>query len=188
MVSNDVVMNTVKRMLSSGVDDDTIRMTLKGINLKDTEIDNFINEAKGVSSEKSSEASSPAVPEPEEHLEEADIEEAEEESERTPADVKKELEAVSQEQAAQHTTTHQLLDEHKDKIDTVEKNVTGLHKKIDSTPKLSPETIAKIDVLDTRMSALEKEISETKANTIALQELMKKILETNKKTLIKLEK
>ncbi|MAG17938.1 MAG: hypothetical protein CL944_00520, partial [Candidatus Diapherotrites archaeon] len=103
MVSNDVVMNTVKRMLSSGVDDDTIRMTLKGINLKDTEIDNFINEAKGVSPEKSSEAGSPVTPESEEHLEEADIEEAEEESERTPADVKKELEAVSQEQAAQHT-------------------------------------------------------------------------------------
>jgi len=43
-------------------------------------------------------------------------------------------------------------------------------------------------MLDKRMSSLEKEISETKANTIALQSLLKKILETNKKTLLKLEK
>jgi len=211
MVSNEVVMNTVKRMLSSGVDDNTIRVTLQGINLDEGEIEKVINEAKGISPEAhpdSNQGISPEAPDdPKEAFEklkkskeigtrpESENEEQddyavpdEEEVEAPPLNVKKEIDAVSQEQAAQHTTTHQLLDEHKEKMEAVEKNVIDLHKKIDSTPSLSPETIAKIDSLDTRMSSLEKEIRETKANTKALQELLKKILETNKKTLLKLEK
>ncbi|MCR4334963.1 MAG: hypothetical protein NUV57_00310 [archaeon] len=205
MVSNDVIMSTVKRMLSSGVDDDTIRMTLKGINLGEEEIDNVINEAKGVSSDspktrvdaKTAFENLKKSKEPE--IEEGDSadyngsedsvdDDSEEDDSEEAVDVKKELEAVSQEQAAQHTTTHQLLDEHREQMQSVQTNVADLHKKFDSSPSLSPETIGKINALDKRMTSLEKEISETKANTIAIQDLLKKILETNKKTLLKLEK
>ena len=73
-------------------------------------------------------------------------------------------------------------------MDSVKNDISNLHGKINSVPSLSKEDIAKLSMLDKRMSSLEKEISETKANTIALQSLLKKILETNKKTLLKLEK
>ena len=195
MVSNEVVMQTVKRMISSGVDDNTIITTLKGINLSDEEIEKVMNEAKGIKPQinipekkqevqKTQEVSSEEEDSEEENYDSAD----EEKAQKPEKNVSKDIASASQEQAAQHTTTHTYLEEHGEKIDSVKNDISNLKGKINSTPSLSKEDIAKLSMLDTRMSALEKEISETKANTIALQSLLKKILETNKKTLLKLEK
>jgi len=195
LVSNEVVMQTVKRMISSGVDDSTIRTTLKGINLPEEEINKVMNEAKGISSQSSvqeqtqntqQEQASTQEDSPEDEEDGLDVDESESASNEKKAS--SDSESVSQEQAAQHTTTHTYLEEHGEKIDGVKKDISDLHGTINATPSLSKEDIAKLSMLDTRMSSLEKEISETKANTIALQSLLKKILETNKKTLLKLEK
>ena len=205
MAMNDVVLQTVKRMVSSGVDDNTIRMTLQGINIPEEEIQAVINEAKGIKpsetrfqqsgeTEGAGDSLQGQVPSPDDDtddgvLDDGDAEDYDESEEDFPEpSMRKEAEAISQEQAAQHTTTHTYLEEQGQKIDDVQKNMQALHVKVDSSPKISSETIGKIDSLDKRMSSLEKEIGETKANTIALQDLLKKILETDKKTLLKLEK
>ena len=195
MVSNEVVMQTVKRMISSGVDDNTIRTTLKGINLSEEEIEKVMNEAKGITPqnnapEQKQESQQKSEVSPEEEVPEDENYDSvdEEESQPPEKNVSKDIASASQEQAAQHTTTHTYLEEHGEKMDSVKKDISNLKGKINSTPSLSKEDIAKLSMLDKRMSSLEKEISETKANTLALQSLLKKILETNKKTLLKLEK
>ena len=190
MTMNDVVLQTVKRMISSGVDDNTIKMTLQGINIPENEIQAVINEAKGIkpSENQMPEDSSQNVSGEDDDSFEEDAEDYDEDEDVPPEpSVRKEAEAISQEQVAQHTTTHQYLEEHGQKLDGVKKDVLDIQAKVDASPKISPATIAKIDALDKRMSGIEKEIGETKANTIALQDLLKKILETNKKTLLKLK-
>lgn len=198
MVSSNVVMETVKRMVSSGVDDETIRVTLQGINLSDDEISKVINQAKGISPQ----AKTASVQEVETtpQLEEQDHEElAETERELrsedvpepvgpTPSELRNRLDSLSGEQAAQHTTTHNLMEEHSQKVDEVKKSVVDLQKQIQATPTLSQSAVTQVSGLDKRISGLEKQIAETKANTIALQDLLKKILDTNKKTLLELQK
>ncbi|MCH7902263.1 hypothetical protein IIC68_00765 [archaeon] len=204
MVSSDVVMETVKRMVSSGVDDETIRVTLKGINLPDEEISKVINQAKGISPQ--AETATVQEVETTPDLKEQDTgelqdhEELEDEPEElrsedppepvgpTPSELRNRLESLSGEQAAQHATTHNLMEEHSQKVDEVKKSVVDLQKQINSTPTLSQSAVTQVGGLDKRISGLEKQIAETKANTIALQGLLKQILDTNKKTLLELQK
>ena len=194
MVSNEVVLQTVKRMISTGVDDNTIRMTLKGIKLPDSEIDALINEAKGIS--RGSAAEAPVRAEAEDSVKDEDAGgeysgEGDEDFGEDAGDdegIRDDMRDSHEQQLAHHTTTHNILEEHAGRMEELRRGVSGLHEKIDSTPRISGEEIAKLSALDTRISALEREIGETKANTIALQDLLKKILETNRKTLIELQK
>jgi ribosomal protein L12E/L44/L45/RPP1/RPP2 len=208
MVLNEVILDTVKRMVSSGVDDETIRMTLKSIDLSDAEIDEIIAEVRGakpkpvepknqttpeqVSSKQSvsegkendAEEDEELPEEPEEPIIEGDTEVTAEDV----SEIRKQIHASSGEQVALHTTTHQMLDEHYGKLSEVHDSINELHQKMDSSPQLSPETVAKISALDLRISGLEKEISEVKANTLALQGLLQKILEANREIISELEK
>lgn len=56
MVSNDVVIQAVKRMMASGVDDETVRMTLRGISLSDEEISEVLREVRGTTRKEQAEA------------------------------------------------------------------------------------------------------------------------------------
>ena len=47
MVSKELIMGTIKKMFSSGVDDETVKNTLKDIGLSDSEVAAYIAEAKG---------------------------------------------------------------------------------------------------------------------------------------------
>ncbi|MBI2597602.1 MAG: hypothetical protein HYW50_00210 [Candidatus Diapherotrites archaeon] len=47
MVSRELVLDTIKRMRGSGIDDQTISSTLKDIGLSDKEINEFMSEATG---------------------------------------------------------------------------------------------------------------------------------------------
>ncbi len=171
-------MQTVKRMLSSGVDEATIRSTLEGVNLSEDEITRVIQEAKGGSTRETNNAGE-EVQEGELSGEPGDDLEEDEGSEQ--------IESMRQEQSAQHATTHELLDEHSQKLDDVHRNVSELHSKMDSA-SIAPEKLAKLDTFDARLISIEKQLGEIKANTNALQSLLKKILETDRQTLLSLKK
>ncbi|MBU0662829.1 hypothetical protein KKH30_03260, partial [Candidatus Micrarchaeota archaeon] len=47
MVSKDIVMQTIKRMYDSGVDDETVKATLRDIGFSDEDSEQMIQEAKG---------------------------------------------------------------------------------------------------------------------------------------------
>jgi len=170
MVSNEVVMETVRKMISSGVDEDTIRKTLQDVKIPDDEIESFLSGAK--------EEPEPASGPPAEKVPQASPDES----------IKQDIENASQDQSAQHATTHNILDDQANKLEDVHKNISDLHKKIDSTPTISNDIASKISDLADKMRMIEKELSEIKANTLALQTILKKILETDRKTLIELKK
>ncbi|MEM4363653.1 MAG: hypothetical protein QXU92_02795 [Candidatus Diapherotrites archaeon] len=178
MPINPIVVETVKRMISTGVDDETIRATLKSIDLSNEEIETIIENAKTdqVPKEKKEEPTKESE-EPEEIEEEMPHEE-----------IKKEIKSVAEEQLAAHTTTHNILEEHQEKLGEVHKSVSEISEKIENIPKIDPETIAKLSALDYRISELEKEINETKAIVNATQSLLQKILETNREILLELQK
>lgn len=183
MVSSQVVIETVKRMANSGIDDATIRMTLKGIDLSDKEIDDILSSVK--TGKMPMPQSDPAEEEPQED-EGEDIEDGEEEAPH--GEISREINAVSQEQQALHTTTHQILEEHGDKLGEVHRAVGEINEKVSTPPQFSADAIARISALDNRISSLEKEISETKANTIALQQLLSRVLEANREIILELQK
>jgi len=55
-------------------------------------------------------------------------------------------------------------------------------------PSISPETIKKINSLDSKITLVEKELLEVKALTTALQDILKKVLDTDRGVLNRLEK
>ncbi|VVB98937.1 Uncharacterised protein [uncultured archaeon] len=215
---NEVILQTVRRMIESGVDDATIRDTLRGINLSDSDIDSILLEAKKVSDSQqqaAEEAADDAAegrdvdngnsgshagaegtgedsydaggaeselggdgPEEEGDLQDSGIDE-----------LKGHIEDTSQENLAHHSETHQMLNEHSERIGALHESISALHDKIDSSQRLlPPEAIACLTTLDRRLSTLEEAVSEAKANTIALQSLMQKVLETDRATLLELQK
>jgi len=194
MVSNEVVLQTVKRMISSGVDDNTIKITLAGISLSGAEIESVLAEAKGITVQPP--AQPQKAPATQEDLQEQDaaddgaddISGEEGEEDYAEGDLSEDAKDASDEQFASHAATHTMLEEHAGKIDDVQQGIAELHEKIDSAPKITPQAVAQLEALDKRISSLEKEVGETKANTIALQGILQKILETDRKTLLELQK
>ena len=215
MPSNEIVMQTVRRMISSGVDDETIRMTLKGINIPDEEIERVIFQAKGAvqKPQPSYQQTSQPLQQAEEEGAESgqDYEESEEpyqedDSEPDSGEGDKELEEdleeepsypqpqpkqyyrPAQDEAAHHSTTHNLLEEHGQRMDTVQQGISDLHRKFDSAPRLSPQAVTNLNSIEKRIFALEGEIKQVKGNTVALQNLLKSVLETNRKILLGMKK
>ncbi len=195
MVSNDVVLQTVKRMLASGIDDETIKMTLKGINFSDEEGAQVLREAKGSTPEEEKAAGDAADEAMEEGGEEG-AEGGEQEDagggeigdEDSAGELHDHIENSAQEQLSHHSETHQMLEEHSGKIDAVHHDVESLHGKIDSAQRLPSEAIASISALDRRISSLEKAVSEAGASTLALKSLMQKIVDSQRQILLELQK
>ena len=192
MVSNEVVMQTVRRMISSGVDDNTIRITLRGINITDAEIDSILVQAKSAAGDGAAKVSQEPASEENGGMnkDEAESEEGEEENNDDVfgSDVKDEIESSNDEQLANHATTHTVLESQNIKMDEMHGDIFRLHEKMDSPQYAASDITARIKAIDFRISSLEKEIVETKANTIALQDILKKILETDRRTLSELQK
>lgn len=235
MVSRDVVLQTVKRMYSSGVDDDTVISTLKDIGISDEEIKSVIAEAKGIKQEqkptpppqptgvapKPAGAAAEAAEDIGEEYKGGAEEEGEEEYEETagankeePAQERKEsllkekpsyvsgnplppeqetiakraaehvnenLKSAQDEAALRDNAIHATIEEHSEKLDKLSKGIAQIQKG-------GPGAIATDSSLNKKLNELQKDIGEVKAATSALQDLLKKILSTNRSILIRLEK
>lgn len=157
MVDAQVVQETVKRMLGSGIDTETIRQTLADIGLSEAEIQRALSQA-GASA-----ASRPASA-----------------PEASPEEVRDELLDDREDEELQDTTDHAERAGQNLRIDELHEKVDSLHEKI-GTPSLSAQAF------DERLNQFEKDLGEIKAANRALQDLLKKILEANRDILIRLE-
>ncbi len=171
MVNREVVLQTIKKMYESGIEDSVIEATLKDIGLSEEDAAQYISEVKG---------GPPAKAEPTE-------EEKEEISEKTASMVKAHLDEERAERDLKETTQHVYLEEQRSKIEGVEKGVGDLHAKVESlaTPGNS-ELATNIAVIEKRIGGLEKRVADLKAINTATKELMEKVLESNHKILTKL--
>ena len=171
MVNREVVLQTIKKMFDSGIEDSVVKATLKDIGLNDEEAAKYISEVKGA----------PAASKSSAEQQKEDI------AEKTSKKIKAQLQEDKEERALKETTQQVALDEHGSKIDGVEKGIGELHSKVESlaTPA-NKDLAANIAVIEQRISGLEKRISDLKAISTATKELMEKVLEANRKILTKL--
>lgn len=188
MVSKIVALETVKRMLSSGIDDLTIRETLSDTGVSDKDADSIISEAKG---EQPAEAES--APEQEQEKPKLDEKEqwlAEHTAEKTAEKVKNHIDEARTETELRETTAHAAIEEHGKKLDDLHSKVAEVHERVSVAPFTSASSPKPTDLapLHKRFDVLEREIGEAKANTLALQDLLKKILSSNREILMDLQK
>ncbi len=159
MVDKEIVLNTIKKMYQSGIDDDVVKQTLKDIGLGDAEITRYIAEAKGES-----------VPTTR--------------SEPKPLEARKIATEEKPEHTAMHTTTHVALEAQSEKTDELLAKISRLEKQLQSKGTGAPST--ELIAINQRLAAMEKDLRELKAELGATKSIMEKILETDRKVLGKL--
>ena len=159
MVDKEIVLDTVKKMYASGIDDDVVKQTLKDIGLGDKEILQYIAEAKGESVPVTS-------------------------SEPKPLEARKIATEEKPEHVAMHTTTHVALEAQSEKTNELLAKISGLEKQLQSKNQSKPSS--DLIAINQRLAVMEKDLKELKADLGATKSIMEKILETDRKTLSKL--
>lgn len=180
MADEQAIINTIKKMLSSEIDEDTIISSLKDIGLSETRAQELLNQAKG---------NSPAF-EQETALPEEDEEDFQSIDEGI-SDARQKLAAKGEQEELKQSTIHSKLEEHSQKMDDhsdslgeMHSKINALNKKISSIDSQSLiELNSKISSMQKQLNEIQKQTSDMKAANSALLELMKKILD-NQKTLI----
>ncbi|MFH1586980.1 MAG: hypothetical protein ABID38_03940 [Candidatus Diapherotrites archaeon] len=171
MVNKEVVLSTVKKMYESGIDDETVKSTLRDIGLEEGEIKSIINEVKGG-------IPSGEEPDPSEKDPVAGAGEVPASGE----DINQQIAGIREDHDLANTTTQTQFEEHAQKVDEVHRRVDDLHAKIDSSTQ--SDLSQRLQIIDRKMNTLEADLGEVKANTSALKSILEKILETNRKILL----
>ncbi len=162
MVDAQVIQETVKRMVDSGIDADTIRQTLADIGLSDAEIQRALSQAGAPAAAAAGAASAAEADEP------------------SPESVRDSLLEDREDEELREVTAHSALEDHGFKLDSLHDKVDALHQKL-ASPSLAA------GAFEARLTQFERDLGEVKAATKALQDLLKKILETNRDILVRLE-
>jgi len=162
MVDKEIVLETVRKMYQSGIDDSVVEQTLKDIGLGPEDIKQYIAEAKGISQE----------PEPASKPEPKPLEQRKAAAEEKP------------DQAALHQTTHIALEEQSAKTGQLLEKIDALEKKLSASPNTGGEPVSA--AVNQRLASIEKRLTDLKAELDATRTIMEKILETDRKVLGKL--
>jgi hypothetical protein len=199
MVSREIVLGTIKRMSAAGIDKETIKSTLHDIGLSEDEINSYFAEA-GLAG-----AAPEAAPEPkgEEAAEEAVAEKAGEKEPEIPEEEppeearrpEKEHEAIArkteeriapklEEMKAEHGMVEAAaklgLEEHGEKLGELGKKIETVREKMPQSEHVS-ELAIRLKALEGLAAQIQQDLSDVKASSAALQSLMKKILETERR-------
>lgn len=176
MVDKEVVLSTIKKMLDAGLDDQVITTTLSDVGLTQSEIKSYLAQAKQPALKIASQE--PADSSQETALTQDDL--------QVSSSVQNPL---AEENALLHETTHMSLEEHSESFNEVLERLTKLEAMLLPISKLPVlELNQKIVSLDKKMSDSLREISEVKAQASALLEILEKVLETDRDTLLELQK
>jgi hypothetical protein len=183
MVNEQIVIDTVKRMIESGIDSQTIASTLADIGIDESQAKNIIKKVENsissnASSQKNSSVDSSTTSENSQDSEN----ESYDPSEERMSSMRNELETQAQKSELHESATHNLLNEHGYKLDEMGKKVDAVHNTI-----ISPSKTTLDSSVGVKLSALEEKVEDISAQTTALLELMKKILETDRNILTQLE-
>ena len=180
MASKEVIIETIKKMLANGIEEETIVNTLKDVGLGKGEAVDLISEAQGK-----------PVRVVEEIEEKAFTPSKEEIAQETSRQIKEHLDEKSIEDDLKHNSLHLKLDEHKAnledtgrKLSTIKQRVEGLHEKIQSND-LS-ELTSRISAIEKELKKIEKISEENKSTNEAIEKLLKNLMQSQRKILTKL--
>lgn len=189
MVSREVVLDTVKKMLSQGIEESVVESTLADIGMGLAEINEVMAEAKGIKPRLQAQkqetknaagarSASEEGKEAEEELEGTGEEEAEARNENPAID-----------QGLVNSSVHVAVETQGKQLEGINQNVSQLHEKLDSYSQASAEQISmRLTAIEKKIDELSASVSDSRALNSALQDLMQKILDANRRMLAELGK
>jgi len=166
MVNREVVLETIKKMHESGIEQSVIEATLKDIGLNEAEVKQYLGEVSG-------------KPAPMEKEQDDKI------ASKAAEKIKGHLVEERQERELRETTQQNEMQEHGSKLKDIDKKVETIRQKFDGGSGSAPIN-EQITVLEHRINGLEKKLGEIKAISNATKIVMEKVLEANRKILNKL--
>ena len=169
MVSEQIVNDTVKRMLASDIDEETIVSTLADIG---------IDEARAKEIVASVASSSAQDKQPQYNSNQTN--DNSQYTDTKIASMQNEMQAQGEKTELHETATHAMLNDHAEKLDEMNKKVDEVHKVV-STPSNVDSS------LSVRLGEIERKTDDICAQTTALMEIMKKILEANRDLLTEIK-
>lgn len=179
MVDKEIVLETVKKMYESGIEDGVVEQTLKDIGLSKAEISQYIAEIKGTGQP------SAGLPVPHPPVEKKESAWPEPSESSIPETVVMPGARV-EEQTAMHATTHAALENQADKTDELIAKIKNLEKKLGVFSSVEQGVPQEMVAVNQRLAVIEKQVSEIKSGLSATKSIMEKILETDRKVLNKL--
>lgn len=178
-MEKEVILDTVKKMLASGIDEETIKATLGDVGLSPEEADDLILKASALK-----QPARKPVEEPETPSEEIARKTAERVKEHLAAP-KEELERVAAELGITAEEQKAALEEHAGRLEGIEEGLGEVKEVITRMPGTMDERIKDIEV---KISELDYAVKDLKALSQAMQEVLKKILDTNRNVLLELQR
>lgn len=178
MVDKQIVIDTIKKMMSAGLDDKVIVSTLKDVGLKESEIAAFLAEARG--KPVTPFGSSPVLGN---KLEQEPETISQSRSQSIPASSQQ-----HQENVLLHTTTHAALETSSSQLQEITQKLLSLEQKMGAVASLPVADLnLRIVNFDKRVASITTEIADLKSQTSALREILEKVLDTNRSILQELE-
>ncbi|MEW6295815.1 MAG: hypothetical protein AB1467_06020 [Candidatus Diapherotrites archaeon] len=169
MVNSEVIIQTIKKMLDSGIDVSVVRSALKDLGLNEGEIDSYFAQVKGGSKGRQEEETG------------LDEEEKDSIARKASERIKEHLDERNEEEDLLHASTHLRLDEHAEKLDEIHAKISSMQKEGFDVE----DFLLKMDAFERELRALKEDVTEIKALTSSVQQLMKKVLETQREILTK---
>ena len=161
MVNEQIMIDTVSRMIQAGIDDATIISTLTDAGLSNEQCLEILAKVKQPAVKEQVQSTAP----PNQEVQ----------------TLRNVVEAQSDAQSMHAETTSTILDDHEQKLQEVSGKINSIQSAISSTQNKSNAP------LEYRLSALEQKLEEVNSASKAQLDLMQKILETNRKVLTELE-
>ncbi len=169
MVNKEIVIETIKKMYDSGIDDSVVEQTLKDIGLAQGEIKAFIAEARG--------GAAPAGEAPLGRV-----------MNQTVDLIKRHIDETHEAQEAMHSTTQAALEEHGARVDAVHERVGAVEERLGaiasgpSNQQLQDSIVA----LNVKIAVMDQQVRDLKSSANATKSVMEKVLETCREILNKL--
>jgi len=157
-LNEQIVNDTIKRMLAAGIDDETVISTLKDIGINEEQSKKLIVAQKSGSGEQETQEKEVVAPQ------------------RVIAD--NSIDDEAEQEDLKETTTLNMLDEHTNKLDEMNQKIEAVKKAV-STPSSVKE--------EYHVGQLEAKLDDISAQTKALFAVLKQILETDRKILTELQ-
>jgi len=178
MVEKSIVIDTIKKMYASGLDDGVIESTLKDIGLGEKEIHETMAEARSGSAPQESAAEDDA-PLMDEELHEKI-------AAATAKKVRQHIDERSATDALMHTTTQATVAGYDSRLSEITTRLAGIEKKLNYVSGAADFSTKAVS-LDKKISAIESDLAELKAISNALKSLLEKVLDTDRSVLSELE-
>lgn len=174
MVS-EVVIDTIKKMLASGMNEESVKGMLADIGLSRQEIEEALSKARPEEYRREL---------PSRALEELPSGRIERLPEHVAERVKEHFEQKSTESELRDLIQQTALEEHGSRLGEVKERVEDLHRKVSALHPAAAENYEdRLSELEAEITELGKDIKDIKALSSALQLITKKILETDRSIL-----